>query len=79
MGKKLAPPLLTHVVRLLKDGCETLYQGGLKFLRNYGGPLKPEEEAKAVEKAEEAVRKGWAAVKNDAVGKKLAPPLSSLT
>ena len=60
-GKSCPPPLLMHVLRILKDGCETLYRGGMQFLRVYAGPLKPDEEAKAVEKAEEAVGKGWAA------------------
>ncbi len=60
-GKTVPPPLLRIVLVGTHVGFRTHYRGGGEFLRNYASELKEVEEEKAIQTAQKAVKKGWAA------------------
>ena len=59
--EEIPAPLFARTLIEIEKGVDTDYPGGGDFLRNYASHLPPEEEKKAIETAEEAVKKGWAA------------------
>lgn len=60
-GKTVPPPLLKIVLVGTHVGFRTHYRGGGEILRNYASELKEVEEEKAIQTAQKAVKKGWAA------------------
>lgn len=59
-GKGLPVDMLSAVTQGLLFGFPTYYRGGGVILRDYSSPLPPDDEKRAVDKAEESVRNGWA-------------------
>ena len=60
-GKSLPKLLFSDLLFGIQKGFPTRYLGGGQIFRDYSSELKGEDEKKAIEKAQEAVGKGWAA------------------
>lgn len=60
-GKGIHPPLFRVVLTGMHVGFRTHYRGGGEILRNYASQLSDLDEKKAIETAQKAVAKGWAA------------------
>ncbi len=59
-GQGLPIKMLSTVTQGLLFGFPTYYRGGGVILRDYSSPLPPDDEERAVEKAAESVKNGWA-------------------
>ncbi len=59
-GQGLPVDMLSTVTQGLLFGFPTFYRGGGRILRDYSSPLPPDDEKRAVDKAEESVKNGWA-------------------